>query len=250
MTGNTITLTAANFTTARNTTNGVIVEVSHADGVTDLISIAIAPAGADGTNGTDGTDGADGADGVDGAGFRQIYKRSSSQPSIPSPSTGVPSGYYGTINDVPAGPEPIWAHPGARPDSTSNYTWESAVRWEATVDVAFGLQTALAFSTSATIPFILDPGQTASIDAQLKGSHTGVATTDIDLEYRVEGGSWGGFGTSVPDSGGSGDITVATASGTITNSGSGPVRYEVRATGTRTAANVTPVTAECYLRIA
>ncbi len=187
--------------------------------------------------------------GADGESIKPIYKRSATQPSTPSPSTGVPSGWYGDTGSVPAGANPIWISLGTRPDSVANFTWQAATQLQAVSVAAFGQQVALGFSTSAVISVVLSPGQTASVEAQLTGNHTGTATTDINLEYRVEGGTWTAFGTSVPDSGGPGDITVATASGTFTNGGAGGVRYEVRATGTRTAANVTAVSAESYLRV-
>ena len=50
--GTQFTLTAANFDAARGSTNGVIVFINHADGVSDSITIVKAAAGANGVNGT------------------------------------------------------------------------------------------------------------------------------------------------------------------------------------------------------
>jgi hypothetical protein len=189
------------------------------------------------------------ARGDDGEGVRPIYQRSSAQPSTPAASSGVPGGWYGDTGSVPAGAEPIWLSMGTRPNSSSNYTWQSATRFEATSQAAFRQQVALGFATSAVIPIVLSPGQSAAVDAQLRANLTGSCTVDISLEYRVEGGTWTSFGTSTPDSGGPGDVAIADASGTISNGGSTGVRYEVRATGTRSSVNATAVAAESYLRV-
>jgi predicted phage tail protein len=49
--GTTFSMTAANFNTAKSTTNGVIVSISHADGVGDKISVVRTLSGSDGVNG-------------------------------------------------------------------------------------------------------------------------------------------------------------------------------------------------------
>ena len=81
MTGVTITLSAANFDSARSGTEGIILSVTHADGVGDKADILRAPAGAPG------------AAGSPGANAKTIYVRSSTQ-QITYDSTGAinPSG--------------------------------------------------------------------------------------------------------------------------------------------------------------
>ncbi len=67
-------LTAANFNTARGTTNGVIVTITHADGVTDSISILKSADGAAGTNGLN-------------VATVYLYQRAASAPAVPSVTT-------------------------------------------------------------------------------------------------------------------------------------------------------------------
>jgi hypothetical protein len=70
MTGVTLTLSAANFNTARGSTEGVIVSVSHVDGVGDKADILRALAGAPGSAGGPGSPGAN---------AKTIYVRSDRQ---------------------------------------------------------------------------------------------------------------------------------------------------------------------------
>jgi hypothetical protein len=66
----------------------------------------------------------------DGQAVDAIFKRSASQPSTPSPSVGVPVGWYGTVAEVPASGNAMWSSFGTRPGPTANWTWNAAVQVE------------------------------------------------------------------------------------------------------------------------
>lgn len=69
-------------------------------------------------------------EGVDGSAVKVIFKRSAAQPSAPTPSAGVPSGWFEDVASVPAGSDPIWSSFGSRADSTSNWTWQTPIQVE------------------------------------------------------------------------------------------------------------------------
>ena len=70
-------------------------------------------------------------EGSDGASVDVIFKRSQQQPATPSPSAGVPVTWYGDVDSVPAGTDPIWSSFGQRASGQTNYTWQTPVRIEA-----------------------------------------------------------------------------------------------------------------------
>lgn len=96
------------------------------------------PAGAPGA---DGSPGADGADGADGQAVDAIFRRSALQPATPSPSSGVPSGWFASIGAVPASDNPLWTSFGKRSSPTANWTWETPIRVEG-IDDAITLASA------------------------------------------------------------------------------------------------------------
>ena len=115
--------------------------------------------GADGTNGTDGTDGSDGApgaDGQDGESVNIVFRRAETQPATPDPSSGTPTDWYDSVNDVPAGGDPIWSSVGKRPGSTGDWTWKTPVKIEGSdgLDGENGLSVAelIIFRRAATQP--------------------------------------------------------------------------------------------------
>ncbi|MFN3371636.1 MAG: hypothetical protein ACK4Z0_08930 [Sphingomonadaceae bacterium] len=72
-------------------------------------------------------DGSDGDDGADGQAVDVVFRRAESQPSAPSPSAGVPSGWYGDVASVPAGAGLIWAAWGERANPSANWAWQTPV---------------------------------------------------------------------------------------------------------------------------
>jgi hypothetical protein len=64
----------------------------------------------------------------DGQAVDVIFRRSASQPATPSPSSGVPSGWYSQVSDVPAGSDPLWSSYGERPAPGANWTWQAPVQ--------------------------------------------------------------------------------------------------------------------------
>ncbi|GAA4827542.1 hypothetical protein GCM10023232_27330 [Sphingosinicella ginsenosidimutans] len=66
----------------------------------------------------------------DGQATNVVYTRSETQPSTPSPSSGVPTGCYDDPGSVPDGPGLIWAFFGTRPTPSANWTWQTAKRVE------------------------------------------------------------------------------------------------------------------------
>lgn len=67
----------------------------------------------------------DGGTGIDGQAVDIVFIRATSQPSTPAPSTGVPTGYYATAAEVPAGSGRIYGAFGKRPTSSDPYTWDA-----------------------------------------------------------------------------------------------------------------------------
>ena len=108
MTGTSVTMTQSAFSTARGSTPGVIITVSHADGVSDKVSIVKAQDGAAGSNGTNGTNGLNTA-------VIYAYQRAASAPTLPSATTtytfatavltGLNNGWTTTI---PTGTAPVY----------------------------------------------------------------------------------------------------------------------------------------------
>ena len=74
---------------------------------------------------------------ADGQAVDVVFVRSSSQPSTPSPSAGVPVGWYATVASVPAGADPLWSSFGERSSINANWVWQAAVRVQG-VDGATG----------------------------------------------------------------------------------------------------------------
>jgi len=54
-----------------------------------------------------------------------VFKRSATQPTTPSPSTGTPSGWYSDVDSVPASSDPMWSSVGTNTGSGTNYTWQT-----------------------------------------------------------------------------------------------------------------------------
>ncbi len=136
-TGNSVSMTEAQFALARNGTSGVIVTASLTDGTTisDKISIVRVQAGANGTNGTNGTNGSDGMTVANVI----IYKRSVLSPVLPSATTtftfasGVLTGLdNGWSTSLPSGTQPVWvssavAAAAGASDTIANTEWITPV---------------------------------------------------------------------------------------------------------------------------
>lgn len=70
-----------------------------------------------------------------------VFKRSATQPTTPSPSTGTPSGWYSDVNSVPASSDPMWSSVGTNTGTGTNYTWQTPLQIEGQ-DGADGLSVA------------------------------------------------------------------------------------------------------------
>ena len=114
-TGDSITMTAANFQAAIsvNASEGVIIIGTLTDGITlsDRVTIMKVKAGADGTDGTDGTDGVDGVNSA----TVFLYQRATTAPAVPAVdstytfSTKILTGTLGSwTQTIPAGTNPIY----------------------------------------------------------------------------------------------------------------------------------------------
>ena len=68
-------------------------------------------------------------DGATGASTNIIFQRSSSQPSTPSASFGVPSGWYDDASSAP-GTALLWASSGFKAVNSSTFTWTTPFRIE------------------------------------------------------------------------------------------------------------------------
>lgn len=204
------------------------------------------PAGTDGSPGPQGPTGAtgpQGAAGADGSGTLPAYRRSATQPATPSPSSGIPAGWYAATGDVPAGPEPMWVMLGTKPNAPSNWTWPTPTRHEAISAVNTGDSTPLEFATSAVLSFSLAAGESRIVRGQLAlEAPTGAGDAQVQLESRQAGGAWSATnGALQPYAVGEPAFPVHQI--TVTNSGPRLATFEVRGTGIRSNTNSGPATA-------
>ena len=68
-------------------------------------------------------------DGSHGQSVNMIFRRSTSQPSTPSSSSGVPSGWFDNVGLV-AGTGLLWSSVGTRTSPTANWTWQVPIQVE------------------------------------------------------------------------------------------------------------------------
>jgi hypothetical protein len=93
--------------------------------------------------------------GLKGEGTTQIYIRSTSQPSTPAASAGVPGPspqWYNTVAGA-TGTDPLWTSFGTRSAGSNIYTWQTPVRVEGTTVINPPLKNAtgyLYFGTATT----------------------------------------------------------------------------------------------------
>jgi hypothetical protein len=64
----------------------------------------------------------------DGQAVDVVFQRSASQPSAPAATTGVPSGWFATVAEVPFSASPLWSSFGRRQTPAANWTWQTPVR--------------------------------------------------------------------------------------------------------------------------
>ena len=77
-------------------------------------------------------DGAQGVTGPSGNTLDIVFQRSTTVPVTPSPSTGVPTGWFATVEQVPAGSGLIYGSFGTQVGGVGNFTWEAPVQLEGT----------------------------------------------------------------------------------------------------------------------
>ena len=148
-TGDSVTMTEAQFASARNGTSGVIVTASLTDGttITDKISVVRVQQGATGANGTNGTNGTDGRNNA----TVYLYQRAASTPSAPSGTftytfaTGALSG--GTPGSwtqaIPAADgNPLWVIAAVASASTATASVTAASFTSPVIDSGAGLNQA------------------------------------------------------------------------------------------------------------
>jgi hypothetical protein len=68
--------------------------------------------------------------GADGQAVDIVYRRAATQPTTPSPSSGVPTSWYGDPGSVPAGSGVLWSSVGERSTPAANFVWQAAVQIE------------------------------------------------------------------------------------------------------------------------
>ena len=175
----------------------------------------------------------DGAAGADGQAINIIFQRAASQPSTPSNSAGVPTGWYDTVGSVPAGSNPIWSSVGTRASTTSNWVWQTPVRIVVEqVDTDLIADNAISGSYSdtlasttelhttgptevaaVTVDGAIDDGTKILITASAQVYYDGNATTPIQCYLKINGAFW-------LSEGGSGGVTD-TCKGVIVGSSGG-----------------------------
>ncbi len=186
--------------------------------------------GATGPQGPQGPQGPTGPTGATGVSTRIIFRRSGTQPSTPSPSSGVPSGWYGTTGDVPSSADPMWASTGERPSGGSDYSWGVPVRHEAITAANTGDWRYLTESVSGEMTFTLQPGESRIARGMgLYPSPVSPGSVRVQIEYGEVGGGWTtSNGASAPFN--VGEPGTPLHSVTITNSTGAQRPYRVRGT--------------------
>ncbi|MBK6800410.1 MAG: hypothetical protein IPG83_02665 [Novosphingobium sp.] len=163
-TGDSVTMTEAQFASARNSTSGVIITASLTDGttITDKISVVRVSTGATGSAGSNGTNGLNNA-------TVYLYQRAASSPSAPSGTftytfaTSVLSG--GTPGSwtqaVPANDEnPLWVIAAVASANTATDSIAAAEFSSPVIDSGAGLNQAVVrlYQRAASAPSV--PGTT------------------------------------------------------------------------------------------
>ena len=162
-TGNSVTMTEAQFASARNSTSGVIITASLTDGttITDKISVVRVSTGA---TGTAGAAGANGTNGLNNATV-YLYQRAASSPAAPSGTftytfaTGVLSG--GTPGSwtqaIPANDgNPLWVIVAVASANTATDSVAAAEFSSPVIDSGAGLNQAVVrlFQRAASTPSV------------------------------------------------------------------------------------------------
>ena len=166
-TGDSVTMTEAQFASARNGTSGVIVTASLTDGttITDKISVVRVQQGATGANGTNGTNGTNGLNNA----TVYLYQRSATTPSAPSGtftytfatgalSGGTPGSWTQTI--PAADGNPLWVIAAVASASTATASVAAASFTSPVIDSGAGLNQATVrlYQRAASAPSV--PGST------------------------------------------------------------------------------------------
>lgn len=127
----------------------------------------------------------DGADGATGASTNIIFQRSSTQPSTPSPSAGIPAGWYDDASSA-TGTSLLWASSGIKTIGATNFSWTTPFRieGEAVTEVAvYRLNSNAGLSAGGTYNFVtntLTPPTNWLTSAPAIGA-------DGDVIYRASG---------------------------------------------------------------
>ncbi len=92
-------------------------------------------------------------------------------------------------------------------------------------------------ASTAAIQLAIDDGDSVSVEAGIRVTAiAGTGTQNVQLEWRVLGGSYASLGALASDSGTAGDTLYPIASSNLTNSSGSRQAYEVRATTTNSGA--------------
>ena len=76
------------------------------------------------------SDGATGTAGTNGNTVDVIFRRDTTVPATPTPSTGVPAGWFATSDLVPSGTGLVYASFGIQTAGVGNFVWEAPVQVE------------------------------------------------------------------------------------------------------------------------
>lgn len=125
-----------------------------------------------------------GPEGSTGASTNIIFKRSSSQPTTPTATSGVPSGWYDNAGSAP-GTDILWASSGNKPVGSSNFNWTAPfeVEGKSIAEVAVYKKNNNTGLTGGTYNFV-----TQSLSAPTGWSTNAPALTiNGDVVYRASG---------------------------------------------------------------
>jgi len=127
-------------------------------------------------------DGDDGGTGLTGASTNIIFIRSSSAPSTPTASSGVPATWY---DSPPAGTELLWASSGLKAISSTTFTWSTPfqIEGEAIVEVSIYRKNSAVFSTGGSYNFVT---QTLTPPTDWLTEPPSL-TSNNDVIYRISG---------------------------------------------------------------
>jgi hypothetical protein len=126
--------------------------------------------------------------GVEGSSVRVVFIRSATQPLTPSASPSTPSGWYASVDLVPASSNLLWSSVGLKAVGATNFTWQTPVQ----VEGRNGNPGVSAYLTNPTHDLLANPSGTV-----YAAEYTSASTDFIVLEGGTASTGWSFFVSAI-----------------------------------------------------